>query len=166
MIFVKFNNKMIRADRVDVVMYDDIYDAIELKIGASTVATITAQSISAADVAGKMQTVCDILTTAILEWEAQAGAAKSAGHGGGCDTRQPQEVIPEEFNRWWDADKLTQTNPFDDDSPAYWALEGWCAHEAAVKARITNMCERTIAGNIAAEIKFNNWWASATQLNR
>jgi hypothetical protein len=38
--------------------------------------------------------------------------------------------IPEEFNEWWDADRLTQTNPFREDSPAYWAWEGWQARAA------------------------------------
>lgn len=38
--------------------------------------------------------------------------------------------IPKEFNDWWDADRLTQTNPFREDSPAYWAWEGWQARTA------------------------------------
>jgi len=38
--------------------------------------------------------------------------------------------IPKEFNNWWDADRLTQTNPFREDSPAYWAWEGWQARAA------------------------------------
>jgi hypothetical protein len=38
--------------------------------------------------------------------------------------------IPEEFNEWWDADRLTQTNPFREGSPAYWAWEGWQARTA------------------------------------
>jgi hypothetical protein len=38
--------------------------------------------------------------------------------------------IPKEFNDWWDADRLTQTNPFREDSPMYWAWEGWQARAA------------------------------------
>jgi hypothetical protein len=38
--------------------------------------------------------------------------------------------IPKEFHNWWDADRLTQTNPFREDSPAYWAWEGWQARAA------------------------------------
>lgn len=38
--------------------------------------------------------------------------------------------IPKEFNEWWDADRLTQTNPFREESPAYWAWEGWQARTA------------------------------------
>jgi hypothetical protein len=41
--------------------------------------------------------------------------------------------IPKEFNDWWDADRLTQTNPFREDSPAYWAWEGWQARAALEK---------------------------------
>lgn len=32
-----------------------------------------------------------------------------------------------EFNRWWNADELTQTNPYNDDTPVFWAWEGWQA---------------------------------------
>jgi hypothetical protein len=39
--------------------------------------------------------------------------------------------MTEEFNKWWDEDVLTEDNPFNGGTPAYWAWEGWCA---AVKA--------------------------------
>ena len=31
------------------------------------------------------------------------------------------------FTDWWNADRLTQTNPYREDSPMYWAWEGWVA---------------------------------------
>jgi hypothetical protein len=31
------------------------------------------------------------------------------------------------FNDWWNADRLTQNNPYEEDTPAYWAWEGWQA---------------------------------------
>ena len=40
------------------------------------------------------------------------------------------------FDDWWDADQLTQTNPYSEDSPAYWAWEGWQASRAALIAEI------------------------------
>jgi hypothetical protein len=43
-----------------------------------------------------------------------------------------------EFNRWWDADELSQTNPYDADSPAYWAWEGWLAAQEAQRERCAN----------------------------
>tara|TARA_R110000868_G_scaffold183870_2_gene425201 strand:- start:1102 stop:1458 length:357 start_codon:yes stop_codon:yes gene_type:complete len=34
------------------------------------------------------------------------------------------------FNRWWNDDPLFKDNPFNEDTPAYWAWEGW---QAALK---------------------------------
>ena len=31
------------------------------------------------------------------------------------------------FNEWWNADNLTNNNPYEPDSAAYWAWEGWQA---------------------------------------
>jgi hypothetical protein len=39
--------------------------------------------------------------------------------------------MTDDFNKWWDEDVLTEDNPFNGGTPAYWAWEGWCA---AVKA--------------------------------
>jgi len=36
-------------------------------------------------------------------------------------------MTDESFNEWWNADKLLLDNPFEEDTPAYWAWEGWCA---------------------------------------
>jgi hypothetical protein len=47
---------------------------------------------------------------------------------------QERAEIPKEFDDWWDADRLTQTNPFPQDSPVYWAFEGWHARAAIAKA--------------------------------
>ena len=30
-----------------------------------------------------------------------------------------------EFDDWWNDDLLTQTNPYREGSPIYWAWEGW-----------------------------------------
>lgn len=32
-----------------------------------------------------------------------------------------------EFDEWWDADRLTQTNPYRKDTPIWWAWEGFQA---------------------------------------
>ncbi len=32
-----------------------------------------------------------------------------------------------EFDNWWDEDELTQTNPYDEGTPVWWAWEGWLA---------------------------------------
>lgn len=44
---------------------------------------------------------------------------------------KPWPVVPQRFHDWWNADRLTQTNPFREDSPAYWAWEGWTAATAS-----------------------------------
>jgi hypothetical protein len=53
-----------------------------------------------------------------------------------------------EFNRWWDADELSQTNPYAADSPAFWAWEGWRAAQVhalktAVQRGIAEFLEHT-----------------------
>ena len=52
-----------------------------------------------------------------------------------------------EFNKWWDDDRLTQTNPYREDSPAFWAWEGW---QAGVKAE-REACCMTIYGMCASD---------------
>lgn len=32
-----------------------------------------------------------------------------------------------QFNQWWDDNDFAQVNPFNNDTPAYWAWEGWIA---------------------------------------
>jgi hypothetical protein len=31
------------------------------------------------------------------------------------------------FNRWWNAEELVEGNPYNKDTPAYWAWAGWQA---------------------------------------
>jgi uncharacterized Zn finger protein (UPF0148 family) len=40
----------------------------------------------------------------------------------------------DEFNDWWDKDALTQTNPYSENTPVYWAWEGWLAAKRAIEA--------------------------------
>jgi len=60
----------------------------------------------------------------------------------------PWAEIPKEFNDWWDADRLTQTNPFRYDSPAYWAFEGWQARAAVYEN--DDMFTEAYAGGFSA----------------
>lgn len=41
------------------------------------------------------------------------------------------------FDAWWDADNLTQTNPYAADTPAFWSWEGWQACRASVAVPAT-----------------------------
>jgi len=53
-----------------------------------------------------------------------------------CKRAEPKQakwdVIPDEFNKWWNGDLDDSTNPYRKDSPIYWAWEGW---KAAMKQR-------------------------------
>ncbi len=40
--------------------------------------------------------------------------------------------MTEEFNKWWNSDGLVEDNPYERDTPAFWAWEGW---QAAVKEK-------------------------------
>lgn len=42
------------------------------------------------------------------------------------------DVVPDEFNAWWDGYLDDRKNPYREDSPIYWAWEGW---KAAMKQR-------------------------------
>ncbi len=79
------------------------------------------------DVQTQQCTLHEAHVDAIHEWAERAKAAE-AKLG-----QSEQAKIPKEFDDWWDADRLTQTNPFPQDSPVYWAFEGWQARAAIVK---------------------------------
>jgi hypothetical protein len=42
-----------------------------------------------------------------------------------------------DFNNWWNNDLLSVNNPYQEDTPAYWAWEGW---QAGVKAAREACC--------------------------
>jgi hypothetical protein len=46
------------------------------------------------------------------------------------DMYDAQYEVDTAFNRWWNADGLIEDNPFNRDTPAFWAWEGW---QAALK---------------------------------
>jgi hypothetical protein len=39
--------------------------------------------------------------------------------------------MTEEFNKWWNSDGLIEDNPYERDTPAFWAWEGWEAARLA-----------------------------------
>jgi len=47
----------------------------------------------------------------------------------------------QEFNSWWNADDMTNDNPYREDSPAFWAWEGWCAAVKAEREACAKVCE-------------------------
>lgn len=46
-----------------------------------------------------------------------------------------------EFNGWWDSDLLSTNNPYREDSPAYWAWEGWRAGVKAEREECVKLCD-------------------------
>jgi hypothetical protein len=40
------------------------------------------------------------------------------------------------FNQWWDESPVNPNNPYTQNTPAYWAWEGWCAGVKAERERI------------------------------
>lgn len=58
----------------------------------------------------------------------------------------------EAFNKWWNSDGLVEDNPFNRDTPAFWAWEGWVAgvkaeREACVKVAEAVVPRHTECGN-------------------
>jgi len=49
--------------------------------------------------------------------------------------------MTDDFNKWWDEDVLTEDNPFNGGTPAYWAWEGWCAAVKAEREACAMVCE-------------------------
>ena len=45
------------------------------------------------------------------------------------------------FNDWWNEDELTKDNPFAEDTPAYWAWEGWVAGVKAEREACAKVCD-------------------------
>jgi hypothetical protein len=46
-----------------------------------------------------------------------------------------------EFNDWWDKDLLTEDNPYEEGTPAYWAWEGWSAGVDAEREECAKVCD-------------------------
>ncbi len=60
--------------------------------------------------------------------------------------------MKDEFNTWWHNGEAPNNNPYELDSAAYWAWEGWCA---AIKAErnecVRICCEHWLNGGNAME---------------
>jgi hypothetical protein len=49
--------------------------------------------------------------------------------------------MTKEFSDWWNDDLLSANNPYHEDTPAYWAWEGWQAGVAAEREACAKVCE-------------------------
>jgi len=49
--------------------------------------------------------------------------------------------MTEDFNKWWNSDGLVEDNPYERDTPAFWAWEGWQAGAAAEREACAKVCD-------------------------
>lgn len=49
--------------------------------------------------------------------------------------------MTEEFNNWWNSDAVLQDNPYNKNTPVYWAWEGWQAGALAEREACAKGCE-------------------------
>ena len=56
--------------------------------------------------------------------------------------------MKDEFNTWWHNGEAPNNNPYEPDSAAYWAWEGWCAAVKVEREACAEVCdgEATIEG--------------------
>ena len=71
--------------------------------------------------------VLETCTDAVSGWDSLAPLAVRQAAVESLDALRAaiEQPIPESFNEWWNSDILSENNPFLEDSPAYWAWEGW-----------------------------------------
>lgn len=49
--------------------------------------------------------------------------------------------MKDEFNSWWHNGEALNNNPYELDSAAYWAWEGWCAAVKVEREACAKVCE-------------------------
>ena len=60
--------------------------------------------------------------------------------------------MKDEFSSWWHNGEAQNNNPYELDSAAYWAWEGWCAGVAAEREACAKVCcEHWLNGGNAME---------------
>lgn len=53
-------------------------------------------------------------------------------------------MLKQEFGTWWNGDDLTIDNPFKEETPAFWAWEGWVAGVKAERDACAKLAQETI----------------------
>jgi hypothetical protein len=49
--------------------------------------------------------------------------------------------MTEDFNQWWDESPVKANNPYTENTPVYWAWEGWCAGVEAERSACVQIVE-------------------------
>lgn len=57
------------------------------------------------------------------------------------DMYDAQYEVDTAFNRWWNDDALFADNPFNEDTPAFWAWEGWMAGVRSEREACAQICD-------------------------
>jgi hypothetical protein len=57
--------------------------------------------------------------------------------------------MTDDFNKWWNDNVFTKNNPYTNDTPAFWAWEGWHAAIAAEREACAKVCDEKFAAEYA-----------------
>jgi hypothetical protein len=68
--------------------------------------------------------------------------------------------LTKEFNEWWNGNIHNDANPYREDTPAYWAWEGWQAAVKAEREKCAKVCE-DIDKEYEGEDVLATWCAAA-----
>ena len=63
--------------------------------------------------------------------------------------------MTEDFNKWWDSNYIDKGNPYEEDTPIFWAWEGWVAGAEAERENFVVSAKQhsnNAADRLAAEI--------------
>lgn len=61
-----------------------------------------------------------------------------------------------DFDKWWNEDDMSSDNPFSEDTPAYWAWEGWCAGVKAERETISDEWSMCVQSDLEHGVKSLN----------
>ena len=54
--------------------------------------------------------------------------------------------MTKDFNQWWDESPVKANNPYTENTPAYWAWEGWCAGVEAEREACAKIADEYAKG--------------------
>ena len=66
-------------------------------------------------------------------------------------TDERAQVMTEDFNKWWDSEPLIADNIYPQDTPVYWAWEGWQAAVKTEREACAKIAENGLIGHTIAQ---------------
>jgi len=70
--------------------------------------------------------------------------------------------MTEEFNKWWNSDGLIEDNPYERDTPAFWAWEGWQA-ALKVKREWQGLTDEEVMSLLPGAVRLPPGWVDTVQ---